>query len=561
MSISKKLYAGFGAVILFLIISSILAFVQLNKVNDQYTFLVDDRVHKLLLAGEILNASSLQGVYVRSYMLAPSDKTITNLHNQQKIVDDISTELESIVSTQDMLNEVNKIKENQAIFEQAANDVIGAIDANDLQQAINIMLETGRPANERIQVSINKIKDYQVSEVERIKKTTTDSAHFSSLLLIIIAVISTIVAAFIALFITRAITIPVNKLANAAEIIANGDLSQEDIQVSTKDEIRHLANSFNTMKTNLRSLIASVAANVEQTTAAAEQLSASTDQVAFSSNEVAKSVEVLADTGSRAATTGHESSMAMEETAQGVQRIAEATQNLLSKAVDTQTVATEGGQTLQTAEKQMAIIQQSSYETNERIKQLSIQSTEIENITKVITDITEQTNLLALNAAIEAARAGEHGKGFAVVADEVRKLAEESKKSANQIVGLTTLIQQDTREVEKAVSVTVENVEQGVHFIQDAKTAFTSIMGSVREMTTQIEEVSASTEEISASTQEVSASVNEMASAANQTSHQSNTIAAAIEEQTATIHEINSVAKSLTDNALTVQQEINQFKV
>ncbi|CAM5524809.1 Methyl-accepting chemotaxis protein OS=Lysinibacillus sphaericus OX=1421 GN=LS41612_15285 PE=3 SV=1 [Lysinibacillus sphaericus] len=186
----------------------------------------------------------------------------------------------------------------------------------------------------------------------------------------------------------------------------------------------------------------------------------------------------------------------MDEIAHSVQRIAEATQLLNSKALDTQVIANEGGKTLQTAENQMAVIQQSSHETNERIKQLSAQSTEIEKIIKVITDITEQTNLLALNAAIEAARAGEHGKGFAVVADEVRKLAEESKASAHQIVDLTTSIQQETNAVEKAVSVTVQNVEEGVTFIQNAQVSFDTIMKAIQEITSQIEDVSASTEEI-----------------------------------------------------------------
>src|SRR5690606_34190453 len=124
----------------------------------------------------------------------------------------------------------------------------------------------------------------------------------------------------------------------------------------------------------------------------------------------------------------------------------------------------------------------------EKIKQLSRQSAEIENITKVITDITDQTNLLALNAAIEAARAGEHGKGFAVVADEVRKLAEQSKNSASQIAGLTSTIQEDTREVEESVNATVQNVDQGVIYLQNAQVSFNHIVGSITDMTAQIQE-------------------------------------------------------------------------
>lgn len=561
MSIRQKLYAGFGIIIVFLIASSILAYVQLNKINDSYTELLDNRVYKLLLVDKILNASSSQGIYVRSYMLEPADKTIDNLTMHQNTLNELTDELEQITTTSNIIEQVNIIKSSETQFIDASTDILAAIDANDMAKAKSILTTKARPANESIQKAVKIIVDYQTSKLETGKAEQTESANATTVTVAIIAIVSIIIAIMIAFTITRAIVGPVNRLTNAADVIAHGDLSQPNVEVKTKDEIRKLADSFNLMKTNLRSLISNVALNVEQTTAAAQQLSASTDEVATASSDIAKNMEGLAAGASHAAATGTESSIAMDETAQGVQRIAEATQMLHSKAVDTQSVAHEGEKTLKTAEHQMSVIQQSSNVTNEKIRQLSIQSAEIENITKVITDITEQTNLLALNAAIEAARAGEHGKGFAVVADEVRKLAEESKKSASQIVGLTTIIQQDTKEVEQAVNVTVQNVEAGVTYIQNAQVAFDNITHAIEDMTSQIQDVSASTEEISASTEEVAASVNEMSSTAKTAAEISGMVAATVEEQTATIHEISSVAKSLSENSMTIQEEINKFKM
>lgn len=561
MSIKKKIYLGFGSIILFLLLSSTIAFVQLSSVDNKYTFTIEDRVYKLLQVDAILNASSLQGLYIRSYILDPSDETIKNLQRQEELIEDKTAELEKIIKNPEMQKQLQSIKENQAKFNQVAQDIINTYNKEDVQASIEKIQVLVRPANEGIQLAVNKISVYQKQQMEKSNAEATKIANNSSLIILGIAIVTTILALLISVFITRLITVPINKLNATAKVIAEGDLSGEDINVKTNDEIGVLADSFNEMKRKLHSIINNVAANVEQTTAAAEQLAASTDQVAISSNEVANRIEVTSEGANQSAMTGRESATAMDETAHGVQRIAEATQLLNSKALDTQVIANEGGKTLQTAENQMAVIQQSSHETNERIKQLSAQSTEIEKIIKVITDITEQTNLLALNAAIEAARAGEHGKGFAVVADEVRKLAEESKASAHQIVDLTTSIQQETNAVEKAVSVTVQNVEEGVTFIQNAQVSFDTIMKAIQEITSQIEEVSASTEEISASTEEVAASVNEMASAATTAAEQSEMIAAAVEEQTATIQEINAVAKSLSEGAMTVQEEINKFKI
>lgn len=561
MSIRKKLYIGFGTIILLLLTISSISYYQLNHINNLNKELFENRVYKLIQIDKILTAAALQGNYIRSYMLEPDDVTIQKLEEQEQLIQAKITELDKIFTSETTQEQMKIIKTNQAIFEKAALEIINTYNTDDLQSAIDILRTRAHPAREAIQQAVHDIALYEEQQIQIVRAELSNAENVSSVIVLSISVISIIFSFIVVFFMTRAITIPVNKLATAANVIATGDLRQKNIEVKTKDEIRNLANSFNVMKFNLRSLINNVAKNVEYTTSSSAELSASTDEVFLSSSDIAKRIQLMAKDGNQAVITGQETSSAMDETARGVQRIAEATQMLHSKAVDTQSVANNGEKMLQTTESQMMVIQQSSDKTNELIKQLSTQSAEIENITKVITDITDQTNLLALNAAIEAARAGEHGQGFAVVADEVRKLAEESKISANQIINLTTNIQQNTREVEKAVGVTVQKVDEGVTYIHDAQTAFNKIMDAIEHMAYEIEDVSASTQQISAATEEVAASVNEMSSVAKNAAQQSELIAAAIQEQAAIIKEVNDVAKSLSDEAITLQEEINKFKV
>ncbi|MCM3722833.1 methyl-accepting chemotaxis protein [Solibacillus isronensis] len=561
MNIGKKLFGSFGIVILILIFLSIFSVIKMTEIDEDYSYVIDGAVFNAMELSAIQNATSLQGLYIRSYVLRQDPTDIERLTTQRETIAEKIGEIEGLFRTAKMQEQLSILKEQQALYNGYVEEVIAYVDNEETDRAYNMLFEFAVPANRNIQQTINGMVDFQKEQMNTTSKETTESANIIKISLITIAVIGTLIAVALAIYITLSITRPLRRLTNTANVIANGDLREEDIHVKSKDEIRDLATAFNAMKANLASLISNVSLNVSSTTAASEQLASSTDEVSAASADIAKRVETVAEGGSNAAAIGNDCAVAMDETAQGVSRIAEAAQVLNSHAMDMQTIAGEGGHTLQTAEQQMSVIQQSSYETKEKIKQLSRQSAEIENITKVITDITDQTNLLALNAAIEAARAGEHGKGFAVVADEVRKLAEQSKSSASQIAGLTSTIQADTREVEESVNATAQNVDQGVIYLQNAQVSFNHIVGSITEMTSQIQEVSASSEQISASTEEVAASIAEMAHAANGAAGEIGIVLSAVEEQTATMQEINAVAQSLSVGAVGVQEQINEFKV
>ena len=561
MSIKKKLFTGFGIITLILIGVAVFSKFEMAQINDQYSYLIDDRVYKVVESSKIQNATSLQGLYLRSYVLRKDSTDLESLYAQREIISEAIDLIDDLFVDDEMIKEIEHIKEQQTLYIGYVDDVINYIDAGQMDRAKEMLFTYAVPANIEIQQSINNIVDFQIKQMNTTSSNTKERTAFSSNILLIISIVGILIAIVLGITFTRNITVPLKRLTEAANVIASGDLRGTDLVVNTKDEIHNLAQAFNTMKGNLSSLISSVSLNVSNTTAVAEQLAASTDEVMQTTKEITEHMEQIASGGAHAATTGNDCAIATDETAQGVSRIAEAAQNLHSYAIDMQAMTREGGQTLQTAEQQMAVIQQSSHETREKIKHLSLQSAEIENITKVISDITEQTNLLALNAAIEAARAGEHGKGFAVVADEVRKLAEDSKNSAKQIVELTSTIQKDTKEVEESVNSTIQNVDQGVHYLHVAQTSFNNIFEAVSEMTAQIQEVSASSEEISASTEEVAASVTEMAQAAKNTAEESNQILASVEEQSATMVEINTVTKSLTDGAMVIQKELNHFQI
>ena len=194
------------------------------------------------------------------------------------------------------------------------------------------------------------------------------------------------------------------------------------------------------------------------------------------------------------------------------------------------------------------------------IQSLHKRSKEVSSILDVITGIANQTNLLALNAAIEAARAGEHGKGFAVVADEVRKLAEQSQQSAKEILTIIQGIEHDTESSVHIMSRVTDDVQAGVKVSNEAIEKFNQILQSTKEITPQMEEVSAIAQQISAAVQEVSATANELAIIAQANAATSEEVAAATEEQLASMEEISSSARALSAMAEELREILSHFK-
>ena len=376
-----------------------------------------------------------------------------------------------------------------------------------------------------------------------------------------LALLMLIIVSAVIVYISERLSKPVRTLRDECELINSGDLTKRPLCLDTTDELGALAHGFSDMRHTMRDLITGITKNAERVSASSEELTAAAQQTAEASTSVATSVVDIAEG------IGKQSESITATTAT-VKEISEQTENVANNAsaiaiVTAQTVeAVKHGQAaIQDIVTAMGDINDGTGTVKNTIAKLAKQSDEISKIVDVITGIAEQTNLLALNAAIEAARAGEAGRGFAVVADEVRKLAEESGESATKIAELVATIQTDMKEAVEASAQSSQSVEGSRQSVKEADEIFTSIQLQIEALAGGIQDVSNSIQTISEGTKSMTGEMDSIASISHENASRTQSVSATTEEQSASSEEIAASTRNLSQLAEDLQGEVHKFKV
>lgn len=561
MSINKKLLSGFSAVLLLLGIVASIAVYQLSFINSTYSTLLDTRVTRMLMIEQLRYLSTEQLKSIRGYLITGDGSSIQAYEKAKNQFTDLSSKLKNSTDQEKVKNILQELDNINTTYAEVTQQIVMYKKQNNISGYVNLIKEKGSPLGEMFVQKTNELRTFQQELLYKEIAQTSDKVSHVKNVVIIISIFVFLVGGLIAYYIGRILSKPVVGVAEALKQIAEGNLSTVDVVVKNKDEIGEMAASFNQMKGNLRNLIHKVSESAEQVAASSEELYASSEQAVEAANQMATAMQEIAIGADNQMKSTEKNKKITEEGAIALQRIAESTSNVAESSTKVLEQAEQGNQIINRTIQQMENISSSVQKSSDVIKDLEESSLKIGHIMRVIRDIASQTNLLALNAAIEAARAGEYGKGFAVVANEVRKLAEQSQQSAEQVAELIKEIQKNTSHSIEVMGRGAKEAETGTVIVHEAGQAFRQILHSIHQITEQIQEVSAATEEISAGTEEMTASIGQLSLISEEISVGTQGAAASSQEQLASMEEVTASADALSKLSQELQNEIMKFKV
>lgn len=407
---------------------------------------------------------------------------------------------------------------------------------------------------------LQELQQFKLAQTEEIVEESIAAASASTLRNGLINVAAIIALIFLGVIVSRMVTRPLQQLQQQLQKAQTGDFTVQG-DYEAKDEIGQLTTSFNETFQSIRSVLQQVSAssihvdqtsqqllqNIGESTTAAEHVVASIEEISRGTEQTEKRLEQNAVVIDRVAT----SFTAIHDNIKGVE-------SLVSTAIQE---ANEGSTIVEKNVQQMKQIQGSIQQSNEVVKTLANQVSEVDEILKVIDGISQQTNLLALNAAIEAARAGEQGKGFAVVADEVRKLAEQSIEATKSIASILANIKEDTAQSVEMMDVVFHEAHSGIEITEHTARKFQDILTNTSEVAPVLASATSAVEDAVSDFEQFATSATTILSIAENNSQNCETVSAASEQQAASMDEMHQSSRSLAQMSTELNNVVKKFTV
>jgi len=445
--------------------------------------------------------------------------------------------------------------------ETIQKDVFTLYDNGGTALATNHLQTKVQPKAKDLIERIEKLSNERERQMTAMGKQVVKYGQSSNMVGLVVTLAVFILGTIISIYTSIVIGRPVKNVATRMKAISNGELQAEPIKTKLKDEIGQLVTAVNDMNDNLRGMVKQMAVVSDNVTGQSEELTQYADEVMAGSQQIAVTMEQLSHGAENQATSSTTLTEKMSHYTQEIMQVAAKGDEIKDQSQGLVTVTNNGSSYMETSIQQMSQIHEKMKQSHQLVVGLDHKTNEITKLVNVIQEVAEQTNLLALNAAIEAARAGEHGRGFAVVADEVRKLAEQVGTSVTEITGIVKDIQSESRQVVQSLNDGYQSVEEGTAQIQTTGETFNELKRSIEEIGSQIDSMSNSLYGVLDDTRDISVAIEGIASVAEESAAGVEEVSATAQQSSSSMEEVAKSAKQLEETAGNLNKLIQKFKM
>ena len=470
----------------------------------------------------------------------------------------------------ELMNQLNKIQGQWNTFKQQTNTILSmrppiggdmsAIAAHR-KEVLDYYEATIKDSGLALGDELAALQDLSrnISEKEILSSATDMEGTTRNVLIALAGCAIVLIGTSIA--ITKAVTAPLNAMITICNSLRDGDF-RDDVRHSDPraDEFGLLIDAVLDLRTTINKLMKKTSTTAEQLAASSQELTASANQSAQASEQVAQSVTNSASAVAEQQQNVADAMDAIQHAMNSIQALNDASVIVGQKVDEAAKQAADGSAAIESSVKQILSVEKIVNQSAGTVDKLGQRSKEIGQIVEAISGIAEQTNLLALNAAIEAARAGEHGRGFAVVADEVRKLAEESQGAAQKIANLIGAIQNDTDDAVASMHEGSVAVREGTKSVENLRTSFDNIGAASGEVTDRTRSMEQDIKSVSDDTDLIRTRSEKISENSGKVATEMESVSAASQQQSASAEEIASASDALAHLAQDLQSQLQHFK-